>query len=64
MLAPRNKLWSTPLSVIDEAISALEINPEGYSAANFMNICSNTNTADIVFDIGAGDGRFLVIVIF
>lgn len=46
MLAPRNKLWSTPLSVIDEAISALEI-----------------TSSDIVFDIGAGDGRFLVLVL-
>ena len=28
MLAPRNKLWSTPVEVIEEAIKLLEITPE------------------------------------
>ena len=43
MLAPRNKLWSTPLEVIDEAIACLNVTPD-----------------DLVYDIGCGDGRFLV----
>jgi hypothetical protein len=43
MLAPRKKLWSTPLEVIDIAIEKLQI-----------------TSSDIVFDIGAGDGRFLI----
>lgn len=43
MLAPRNKLWSTPAEVIDSAIEALQITKE-----------------DIVYDIGCGDGRFLI----
>ena len=43
MLAPRNKLWSTPREVIEEAIACLKITPE-----------------DLVYDIGCGDGRFLV----
>mmetsp|Transcript_3941 Transcript_3941/g.6171 ORF Transcript_3941/g.6171 Transcript_3941/m.6171 type:complete len:161 (-) Transcript_3941:91-573(-) len=43
MLAPRNKLWSTPVEVIEKAINALRITPD-----------------DIVYDIGAGDGRFLI----
>jgi hypothetical protein len=28
MLAPRNKLWSTPREVVDEAIKLLEIGPD------------------------------------
>lgn len=42
MLAPRDKLWSTPDEVITKAIELLTIRPD-----------------DIVYDIGAGDGRFL-----
>jgi ubiquinone/menaquinone biosynthesis C-methylase UbiE len=44
MLAPRKKLWSTPMEVVDTAIDMLQIEP------NF----------DLVMDIGAGDGRFMV----
>mmetsp|Transcript_110 Transcript_110/g.103 ORF Transcript_110/g.103 Transcript_110/m.103 type:complete len:174 (+) Transcript_110:84-605(+) len=43
MLAPRKKLWSTPLEVIEESIKQL-----------------NITDRDIVYDIGAGDGRFLI----
>ena len=43
MLAPRNKLWSTPLPVIDAAIAYLEITVD-----------------DNVYDIGCGDGRFII----
>lgn len=43
MLAPRNKLWSTPPEVIDASIDALNISAD-----------------DIVYDIGCGDGRFLI----
>lgn len=44
MLAPRKKLWSTPMEVVDTAIDLLKIDPE----------------KDNVMDIGAGDGRFMV----
>ena len=43
MLAPRKKLWSTPVEVIDKALELLSPGAE-----------------DMVFDIGAGDGRFLI----
>ncbi len=43
MLAPRNKLWSTPDLVIYKAVELLEINSD-----------------DIIYDIGCGDGRFLI----
>eukprot|EP01035_Chromulina_nebulosa_P017914 gene17914-23534_t len=43
MLAPRKKLWSTPLEAINEAIQLL-----------------NVTSDDIVYDIGAGDGRFII----
>lgn len=43
MLAPRKKLWSTPLEVIDKAIALLKPDSE-----------------DLVYDIGAGDGNFIV----
>ena len=43
MLAPRKKLWSTPIEVIDQAISLL-----------------NPSKDEIVYDIGAGDGNFIV----
>ena len=42
MLAPRKKLWSTPVEVIDKALELLSPKEE-----------------DVLFDIGAGDGRFL-----
>ena len=42
-LAPRKKLWSTPGSVIAEAIRLLCISAD-----------------DIVLDVGAGDGRFII----
>ena len=43
MLAPRKKLWSTPIEVVDKALELLSPKAE-----------------DVVFDIGAGDGRFLL----
>lgn len=43
MLAPRKKLWSTPLEVVDRAIELLA-----------------PKEGDVVWDIGAGDGRFLL----
>jgi cyclopropane fatty-acyl-phospholipid synthase-like methyltransferase len=43
MLAPRNKLWSTPTEVMDVAFDLLDLSEE-----------------DILYDIGAGDGRFLM----
>ena len=43
MLAPRKELWSTPLEVIDRAISLLQPGAD-----------------DLVYDIGAGDGNFIV----
>jgi hypothetical protein len=43
MLAPRKTLWSTPLEVIDAAITSLKI-----------------NAADVVYDVGCGDGRFVL----
>ena len=42
MLAPRNKLWSTPEAVIDAVINEMKITSD-----------------DIVYDIGAGDARFI-----
>lgn len=44
MLAPRKKLWSTPLEVVERAISLLKID----------------GRTDTVVDIGAGDGRFMI----
>ena len=44
MLAPRKKLWSTPAEVVDKAIDLL----------------GELSGEDIVFDVGAGDGRFLL----
>jgi 16S rRNA A1518/A1519 N6-dimethyltransferase RsmA/KsgA/DIM1 with predicted DNA glycosylase/AP lyase activity len=41
-LAPRKKLWSSPIEVIDNAIDCLDLSSE-----------------DLVFDLGAGDGKFL-----
>lgn len=43
MLAPRNKLWSTPTEVMDAAFDLFGLSAE-----------------DILYDIGAGDGRFIV----
>lgn len=43
MIAPRKKLWSTPLEVIDCAIELLDLQND-----------------DVVYDLGAGDGRFLM----
>jgi len=43
MLAPRKKLWSTPIEAIQKAIE-----------------CLNLTGDDIVYDIGAGDGRFII----
>jgi 16S rRNA A1518/A1519 N6-dimethyltransferase RsmA/KsgA/DIM1 with predicted DNA glycosylase/AP lyase activity len=43
MLAPRTKLWSTPIEVIDAAINCLSLHEN-----------------DICYDVGAGDGRFLI----
>jgi tRNA G46 methylase TrmB len=43
MLAPREKLWSTPLEVINKSIELLS---DGHSPL-------------VIYDIGAGDGRFL-----
>eukprot|EP00617_Octactis_speculum_P026617 CAMPEP_0185767870 /NCGR_PEP_ID=MMETSP1174-20130828/45613_1 /TAXON_ID=35687 /ORGANISM="Dictyocha speculum, Strain CCMP1381" /LENGTH=150 /DNA_ID=CAMNT_0028452241 /DNA_START=27 /DNA_END=476 /DNA_ORIENTATION=- len=43
MIAPRKKLWSTPIEVIDVSIQLLQPGP-----------------GDIVFDMGCGDGRFLI----
>lgn len=43
MLAPRNKLWSTPTEVMDVAIDLFGLSHE-----------------DILYDIGAGDGRFIM----
>jgi hypothetical protein len=43
MLAPRKKLWTTPIEVVDAAIELLKPNIE-----------------DIVYDIGAGEGNFIV----
>ena len=43
MLAPRKKLWSTPMEVIEKAIELLKVTDE-----------------DLVYDIGAGDGRFIM----
>ena len=42
MLAPKKKLWSTPIEVIEKSIEILGIKSD-----------------DIVYDIGAGDGRFV-----
>jgi ubiquinone/menaquinone biosynthesis C-methylase UbiE len=44
MLAPRKKLWSTPPEVMEKAIELL----------------GPLSNDDIVFDIGAGDGRFII----
>ena len=44
MLAPRKKLWSTP----DVAVAAA------------IRLLSPLTTNDVVYDIGCGDGRFLV----
>ncbi len=43
MLAPKKKLWSTPIEVITKSIEVLSISND-----------------DIVYDIGAGDGRFVL----
>lgn len=43
MLAPKKKLWSTPIEVIEKSIEVLNINND-----------------DTVYDIGAGDGRFVL----
>jgi hypothetical protein len=37
MLAPRNKLWSTPLEVVNLAITALKINESGTSRKHVVN---------------------------
>ena len=42
-LAPRKKLWSTPVEVQDAALGLLQVTEQ-----------------DVVVDIGAGDGRFLM----
>ena len=44
MLAPRKQLWSTPAEVVDKAIDLL----------------GEMGIEDVVFDVGAGDGRFLI----
>jgi hypothetical protein len=36
MLAPRNKLWSTPIEVIDAAIEILYINQEDVVYGKFL----------------------------
>ena len=43
-LAPRKKLWSTPIEVLDETLRLLALTAE-----------------DVAVDIGAGDGRFLLL---
>jgi protein-L-isoaspartate O-methyltransferase len=40
MLAPRDRLWSTPAEVVARAVELLQI-----------------TELDVVYDIGAGDGR-------
>jgi len=47
MLAPRKKLWSTPIEVVSAAVSALDSGSELTNAAT-------------IFDVGAGDGRFVL----
>ena len=43
MLAPRERLWSTPEEVVAEAARLLALTPQ-----------------DVVYDVGAGDGRVLL----
>jgi len=43
MIAPRAKLWSTPMEVVDMALKLLNVSDD-----------------DIVYDIGCGDGRFII----
>ena len=43
MLAPRKKLWSTPVEVLEKAISLLDLREN-----------------DVVYDIGAGNGNFII----
>lgn len=58
MLAPRNKLWSSPLDVVNTAILALKITSDGMILCVMK--CVLILIQDVVYDIGAGDGRFLV----
>lgn len=48
MLAPRKKLWSTPGEVVAKAVSALMLGRSG------------DDSISTVFDVGAGDCRFVI----
>lgn len=58
MLAPRKKLWSTPNDVIDQVLNNLLITSSGLRRVDCQDVL--LSFVDVVYDIGAGDGRFLV----
>ena len=61
MLAPRNKLWSTPMEVIERAIELLQLDKvEGKGGEEGEGGDDVSISRHVVWDIGAGDGRFLI----
>ena len=59
MLAPRKTLWSTPQEAMEQAIAFFDVR-FAFLRVDHRFCFLQLTEEDVVYDIGCGDGRFLV----